>query len=149
MTEIRSEHEVAGDIVDAGEAIVEDQPTPEPKPSTGELWSVWRAERKQRRAERKQRLAQMSDYERWRRNLKVRRTVGVLLILAIIGGIAYVIFFTNIGARASTAAQPALALLAEVREDPRKAYVALGALLAGKIGLIFLIEDLFSPNSRR
>jgi len=51
--------------------------------------------------------------------------------------------------QAGTAAQPALALLAEVREDPQKAYVVLGALLASKIGLIFLIEDLFSPNSRR
>lgn len=140
MTTYRDEHDAVTDVVDEATPVEE---TPEPdKPS---LWTRWL----ERRAERRERLVAMSDYEKWRRGLKIRRTIGIMLIFAIVGGIAYVIFGTNIGSQAVGFAQPLFGFIEEVRQDPEKAYIALGALLAGKIGLIFLIEDLFSPNSRR
>lgn len=113
----------------------------------------WWQRRRAKRAERRQRLAMMSDYERWRRGLRIRRTIGVLLILGIVGAIAYVVFGTDLGSQAMATAEPVLGpamnLLSDVREDPRKGIAALGALLITKIGLLFLLEDMFDPNARR
>lgn len=79
--------------------------------------------------------------DRLRSPLLIRRTIGVGLILAFAFGVFHVIFQTDLLALLLDQAEPATDAIAWVKEDPKRAWGALAAVIIPHLGLYFAIFD--------
>lgn len=83
-------------------------------------------------------------YEGWRRSrnmLRIRRTIGVLVMLGMAWGIVWVVMFSGLTDPIVDRAGPAIAFVHKVWNDPAGAMTIVASVLITHIGLIMYIFD--------
>lgn len=81
------------------------------------------------------------EYLAGRRSLRIRRSIGVLVVLAMIYGLVWLVFFSHIADPILEQARPAVAFVKKVKEDPQKAWYAVAGFVMLHMGMLAFIFD--------
>lgn len=82
--------------------------------------------------------------EQWlqaRRQRRIRRSIGVLVALAMVAGAVWVVGYSGLADPVLVAAAPVIDFFKEAADDPKGAFMMFAALFITKIGILAFIFD--------